>query len=354
MQTRMPTRAHNRHWRTALGNFFLGGVAVLAGSATGPLLAAKPATNAPALVWPAPPDQPRIAYVRSLQGPPDFGIQRSVWGKFAHWLTGSTPANGQFIKPFGLAFDEQDNLCFTDTGANTVSYFDRSQKKLHRWEQVGEIRFASPVAVAKRGPVIYVADSARGSVIRFDEQGKLLTEIKAGLQRPAGLTLVSNRLFVVDSQAQAVLMFDLQGLPLGQFGARGTGDGEFNFPTHIGADAAGHLFVVDSMNGRIQVFDFQGRFLRKMGSLGDVPGRFSRPKGVAIDRHGNLYVLDASFDNVQLFDEQGRLLMALGQPGDQPGEFWLPNGIAINAANEIFIADSYNRRIQVFKLIHQP
>jgi sugar lactone lactonase YvrE len=350
----MSTLAHNRHWRTASGNFFLGCLAALVGCWPGPLLAAKPVTNAPALVWPAPPDEPRIAYERSLQGPPDFGVKRSVFGKFFTWLTGSTPANGQFIKPFGLAFDEQDNLCFTDTGANTVSYFDQAHKTLRRWDAVGKIHFASPVAVAKRGPVLYVADSALGSVVMFDEQGKLLSEIKTGLQRPTGLTLFSNRLFVVDSQVQAVLIFDLQGQPAGQFGERGTGPGEFNFPTHISADAAGNLFVTDAANGRVQVFDGQGRYLRQIGSLGDAAGRFSRPKGVAIDSYGHVYVIDANFDNVQLFDEQGRLLMTLGQSGHQPGEFWLPNGIAINRRNEIFVADAYNRRIQVFKFIGKP
>lgn len=350
----MRTLTHNRDWQAAAGSFFLGCLAVLACGVPSPLLAAKTATPAPALVWPPPPDAPRIAYVRSFHGPPDFGIKRSVLGRFANWLTGSTPENGQLVKPFGIAFDELGNLCFTDTGANSVSYFDGVKKSLHRWEQVGKIHFASPVSVAKRGNVLYVADSALGSVIMFDAQGKLLAEIKAGLQRPSGLTIVGNRLLVVDSQAQAVLMFDLQGQPVGRFGSRGLGAGEFNFPTHLCADAAGNLFVTDSMNGRIQMFDAQGKFLRQVGQLGDVPGRFSRPKGVAVDRHGHLYVLDASFDNVQLFDGQGRLLMALGRPGNEPGEFWLPNGIAISADDEIYIADSYNHRIQVFKLINQP
>ena len=336
------------------GNIFLGCLAVLFCLLPASRLAAKPATNAPALVWPQPPDEPRIAWLRSLQGPPDFGIKRSTLGRIAGWLTGSTPENGRFIKPFGIAFDEQDNLCFTDTGANTVSFFDRTAKTLRRWEKLGDIRFESPVAVAKRGKILYVADSALGSVVMLDDQGKFIAEIKAGLSRPAGLTIISNRLFVADSQAQAVLIFDLQGQPVGRFGQRGGGAGEFNFPTHITADAAGHLFVTDSMNGRVQVFDDQGHFLRQVGRLGDVPGCFSRPKGVAVDREEHLFVLDANFDNVQLFDGQGRLLMGLGQPGNQPGEFWLPNGIAINAAGEIYIADTYNRRIQVFQLIHQP
>ena len=333
------------------------GLAGLAALCLGSSCATRPAQSprpSPALVWPAPPDEPRIAYVRSLQSPADFGVKPSVFGRFARWLTGEANDGGPFIKPFGIALDDQANLCFTDTGANAVYCFNPASTTLSRWEQVGSIRFIAPVAVAKHGPVLYVADSARGSVVVFDEQGRLISEIKAGLQRPSGLTIVSNRLFVADSKAQSVLIFDLQGQPAGQIGQRGDGEGEFNFPTHICSDTAGRLYVTDSINGRVQIFDTEGQFLRQIGRLGDVPGRFSRPKGLATDRHDHLYVLDANLDNVQVFDLEGHLLMILGGAGNQPGEFWLPNGIAISANNEIYIADSYNRRIQVFKFIGQP
>jgi DNA-binding beta-propeller fold protein YncE len=316
--------------------------------------APKPAPAAPSLVWPEPPDVPRIGYVRSLETPADLGVKRSALGKFAHWLTGGGHQSERFVKPFGIALDEKANLCFTDTGANAVCYFDQARKLWRRWEQVGKVRFVSPVAVAKQGRALYVADSALGSVVVFDEEGKWLREINAGLRRPSGVAIASNRLFVVDSQLQGVLVFSLQGQPEGQWGRRGAGQGEFNFPTHISAGPGGQLFVTDTLNSRIQVFDLQGRFLRQIGGLGDTPGHFARPKGAAADSFGHIYVLDAQFDNVQLFNPEGRLLMALGQAGNQPGEFWLPNGIAISPDNDIYITDSYNQRIQVFKFIGPP
>jgi DNA-binding beta-propeller fold protein YncE len=306
------------------------------------------------LVWPPPPNAPRIAFVRALGSPADLGVKRSALGKLANLFVGNPSENERFIKPFGIALDEQGSLCFTDTGANTVCFFDHARKLWRRWDQIGKLRFSSPVAVAKSGRSIFVADSGLASVVAFDDQGKLLFQITNGLQRPAGVAIADNRLFVVDSQAQCVFISDLQGRPAGQFGRRGAGEGEFNFPTHINADSAGDLLVTDSMNSRIQVFDSQGKFLRQFGSIGDTPGHFSRPKGVAADSFGHLYVLDANFDNMQVFDPEGRLLMDLGQAGQQPGEFWLPNGIAISHNNEIYITDSYNRRIQVFKFIGQP
>jgi DNA-binding beta-propeller fold protein YncE len=317
-------------------------------------LGARASAGASPLVWPPPPETPRIAYVRSIAGPADLGVKRSAWGKVAGWLTGSRQDSGEFAKPFGVALDDSGNLCVTDTGANVVCYFDPARKLWHRWDQVGTVRFAAPVAVAKQGRTLYVADSGLGSVVVFDDDGKLRAQLTTGLQRPSGVAIVSNRLFVVDAQAQAVFRFSLEGRPLGQFGRRGAGRGEFNFPTHIGAAPDGSLLVTDSMNSRVQVFTPEGTFLRQVGSIGDTPGHFSRPKGAAVDSCGHLYVVDAAFDNLQIFDQQGRLLMDLGQAGQGPGEFWLPNGIAISRDNDIYVADSYNHRLQVFKFIGQP
>ena len=306
------------------------------------------------LVWPAPPDAPRIAYVRSIQGPADLGIKPSFWGKVGRFFTGGNPGKDQLVKPFGIALDAKGGLCLTDTGGNAVFWFDKSRKAWHRWEQAGQVRFGSPVAIAKQGRNFYVADSGLGAVVAFNEAGHLLFQIKAGLERPAGLTLWSNRLYVVDSKLHQVLSYDLQGRPLGHFGSRGTGPGQFNFPTHIAAGPAGELYVTDAMNNRVQVFDAAGHFLRQVGSIGDAPGHFSRPKGAAVDSFGHLYVIDALFGNVQLFDRQGRLLMSLGENGNGSGQFWLPNGIAISPGNEIYVTDCYNHRVQVFQFIGQP
>jgi sugar lactone lactonase YvrE len=305
----------------------------------------------PPLVWPAPPEEPRISFVQSVSQPTDLGFKHSGWSRFANWLIGAERANERLIRPFGLALDEADNLCVTDTGANVVCYFNSVQKRWYHWERIGKIRFLSPVAIAKRGDTIFVADSALRSIVAFNTRGELLFEIKSGLERPSGLAISGERLFVVDSQLNLVLVFDLHGKPVMQFGKHGAGPGEFNFPTHVAIDSRGDLLVTDSLNGRIQMFDLQGRYQGCIGSTGDSPGHFGRPKGVAVDSYGRVYVMDALFDNLQIFEQDGRFLLSMGETGSDRGEFWLPNGIAISHDNRIFIADSYNRRIQILKYI---
>jgi DNA-binding beta-propeller fold protein YncE len=302
-------------------------------------------------VWPAPPDAPRVAYVRSIARPADAGARQSGFRRLANWISGATKGNENLAKPFGAAFDDSGNLCLTDTGANTVSCYDERKKEWRQWDRAGNLRFSSPVAVAKKGKTLFVADSGLGAVVAFDTDGKLLFRIDHDLERPSGLAIRGEQLWVADSQRHCVVVFDLRGKLVSEFGRRGTGPGEFNFPTHLAIDTDGRLYVTDSMNNRVQIFDGTGRFESQIGRAGDGPGCFSRPKGVAVDTFGHVYVVDALFGNIQVFDRTGRLLLDLGGPGADAGEFSLPNGIAIAPDNRIFVADSYNHRVQVLKYV---
>jgi len=311
-------------------------------------------TPAHSRVWPPAPNEPRIAFVGYLQGPRDVGQKPSIFRKMANWLTGDTGEDLNLQKPFAVALDETTNLCIADTEANLVCYADFAHKTWRRYDGVGKIKFASPVAVARRKGIFYVADSQLAKVFAFNDSGRALFEISAPLQRPVGLAIVGDAFYVVDSQAHAVFVFGLDGKFRFQFGRRGTGLGEFNFPTCATADGPGQVLISDTMNCRVQIFDLHGNFLSQFGSNGDTSGHFARPKGVAVDPAGNIYVVDAVFDNFQIFNSAGQLLLNVGEGGNEIGEFGLPAGIAIGPDNRIFVADAFNHRVQIFKYLGQP
>jgi DNA-binding beta-propeller fold protein YncE len=329
-------RARKPAWMAGWGLLW----SVLAGPAAEP--AVMPA-------WPPPPAEPDIVYVRTLANPKDIGVRPSALLRFADWITGVGPEKQKLDKPFGVAVDAAGNLLVTDTGANEVCYLDFARKKWVRWKAAGKQRFLSPVAAVHAGQTFFVADSVLGRVYALDEKGKVRFAITNELERPAGLALAGDRLVIADSQLHQIVICGLDGSFLAKFGRRGTGPGEFNFPTHVGVDGQGRIYVTDSLNSRIQIFDAAGKYLGGFGGVGDGPGRFSRPKGVAVDSAGHIYVVDALFGNVQIFDGQGRLLLDWGEAGSGAGQFWLPNGIAINSKDEIFVADVYNHRIQMFR-----
>ena len=317
--------------------------------AAGSLPAAALSTNQ--LVWPPPPAAPRVAYLQSLAGPRDFGIRQAWWTRLIDVVTGASHRD-ELVKPFGIGLTETGNLLVTDTGVNTVYALDRVTRRRTRWDKVGPYRFHSPVAVAEFRGIIYVADSELRTIIGFDAAGKLRLAITNGLERPAGLAIADEKLFVADAGQHQIAVFDLQGHPVAQFGRRGTDPGNFNYPTHLAVGTAGQLFVTDSMNARVQILDRQtGQSRGVIGRLGDGSGQFSKPKGVAVDKAGHVYVVDTAFDNIQIFDQQGTFLLAFGSLGTQPGEFWLPNGVAIDRNDRIHVADSYNRRVQIFQYV---
>jgi DNA-binding beta-propeller fold protein YncE len=291
--------------------------------------------------------------VRAIAGARDIGAKAPFFTRLANAITGIASDSRKFDHPFGLSLDAAGNLMVTDTGANAVCYLDLARKKWWRWTAVGGRRWLSPVAAVHQGTTFYVADSALGKVVAFDEKGRLQFEITNELARPSGLALSDDRLLIVDSELHQVVRCGLHGEFISKFGRRGLAPGEFNYPTHIAVDAGGRIYVTDSLNSRIQVFTAEGAFVREFGSAGDGPGHFSRPKGVGVDTAGHVYVVDAVFSNVQIFDGQGRLLLDFGESGADAGQFWLPNAVAINSRNEVFVADTYNHRLQMFRYTGQ-
>jgi DNA-binding beta-propeller fold protein YncE len=209
------------------------------------------------------------------------------------------------------------------------------------------------VAPGRQGTV-YVADSRLREVFQLDRAGELVRAVAHGdLQRPSSVAFdpSQRRLYVGDSKAHVVHVFNEQGTKVASLGSLGGGPGQFNSPTHLAMTPQGDVVVTDALNFRVEVFGTDGQYRYQLGRIGDGAGNFAAPKGVAVDRDGHIYVADAMFDAVQIFDAEGRLLLGFGEQGQQSGQFWIPNGLYIDEEQRLFVADAYNRRIQVFRIV---
>ncbi|PIQ14061.1 MAG: hypothetical protein CO125_03460 [Hydrogenophilales bacterium CG_4_9_14_3_um_filter_59_35] len=306
-------------------------------------------TAAAPLVWPKPPAQERIRYLRSVSGPQDWGISRSFWRRLVDALSG----NGKelFMRPSAVA--ERDGVLYVaDPGAQALWILDAQRDRYARITRIGEQGLVSPVALALgSGGTVFVADTVLKKVFLLDREGILIRSFATqGLERPAGLAWdeAAQRLFVLDSLRHRVAVFDANGALLHNLGESGSQNGQFNHPTHLALDASGTLLVNDALNFRVQAIDPKGRFLWKFGQVGNGAGDFAAPKGIASDSAGHVYVVDALFDAVQIFDRQGQLLLAFGEHGAGRGQFTLPRGIYISTEDKVYVADAYNRRVQIF------
>ena len=323
---------------------------VLFASGCGMPATTKTSQEAPALalVWPSPPAEPRIRYVRSVSEPGEWGITKSFLQRTMDALIGR--GKEHFIRPTGVA-ERGGVLYVADPGARALWIIDPVQNKLVKVDQVQEEALGSPVAVAARPDgAVFVADTLLKKVFLLDREGKLIRVVAEGLARPAGLAYdaAGQRLYVVDSATHRISVYGPDGSLIRAWGRGGIRDGEFNHPTHLALDRTGMVLVSDALNFRIQSFDPEGRFLWKLGRHGDGSGDFAAPKGLATDSEGHVYVVDALFDAVQIFERDGTLLLAFGERGARAGQFWLPGGLFITPQNQIYIADTYNQRVQVF------
>ena len=316
-------------------------------------------------VWPAPPDEPRYRYVGELIGEdnfrPDNWANSGTAEKLLNWIAGLTGFNSEptvLQRPQSGTVDAEGRIYVTDIGRGAIYVFDTPAGKLEVWDTAnGSSRFASPVGIALGArDEILVADAELRSIFRLDKKGRPVGEFGHDmLERPTGLARDASRgrIYVADTYAHDIKVFDDDGKLLEVIGQRGEGDGEFNFPTHL-TFAADKLYVTDTLNSRIQVFDADGKMVAKFGKLGLNVGNLVRPKGVAVDSASNIYVVESLYDNLLVFDNQGRTLLALGGSGKEIGEFYLPSGVWIDSHDQVYIADMYNGRITVLQFLGAP
>lgn len=306
--------------------------------------------------WPPPPQEPRILYKGFIQEPRKRQTGNSWLAKIMSGVFGSEGNTSAMLRPYGV-FAGIDRVYVTDPGLGKLHIFDAGEERYFSVKRAGEHDLASPIGIAVDGNGnMYVSDSVLRQVFLFDKEGNYLRSLGSPemFQRPAGIALADDKLFVVDTHGHKIFVLSQKdGRLLSHIGRKGAEPGNFNFPTNIFVSREGLLYVMDSMNFRVQIFNPDGGFLTSFGKLGDGSGNFSKPKGIAVDSDGHIYVVDAHFDNVQIFDRQGNLLLVFGSSGNGKGEFILPAGIYISSSDRIYVADSYNKRIQMFQYLKE-
>lgn len=230
-------------------------------------------------------------------------------------------------------------------------------RRLVTGEQASSEGLSKPYAVAVYRGRIFVSDTVARYVRVFDvprgRHYKIGDEDGDGqLIKPIGLDVdASGNLYVADISAKAILVY----APDGRFLRRIGGDKWFSRLASVTVDPQGsRVYAVDlggvsSEQHRVRVFDAtSGAHLTDIGKRGSGAGEFNLPRDIAIGKDGRLYVVDGGNFRVVVFDRDGRYLQSFGSIGKQYGQFARPKEIAIDREGNVYVVDTAFGNFQVF------
>jgi len=253
--------------------------------------------------------------------------------------------------PFAVYFSRSHS----NNNMRDIKIFGPRKKTVHVIRKYKGNPFGALVSViADDTDNIYVSDSGAGRAMKFSSQGKFLSFIggeEGAFKRPAAIAFnPRNRwLCIMDGARPRVFAYTTDGRMALKFGERGTGPGQFNFPTFLAVDRDGRLYVNDTLNLHVQIFTPESKFVREFGQAGVGSGNINRPKGMALDSEAHIYIAEGLFSTIQIFDAAGNFLLNFGQSGSGQGEFYIPAGRAVDREDRIFVADPFQHRLQVFQ-----
>lgn len=281
----------------------------------------------------------------------------SIGNIFSRIIGANSHKTFPLIKPVAIFAENPGDIWVADQGNGNLFRIKNEKAGVPRAFSRQKFNYQSLVGICSiPGKGILFTDSRENKIFILGSDQKFITTFSGNLvlKQPTGIAFYSTKseIWVVETAAHCITILNENGKKIKSFGNRGSGKGEFNFPTSIWIDDKGFAYVVDALNYRVQIFDNEGNYVNSFGESGNASGYFAMPKGIATDSYGNIYVVDALFHVVQIFDKQGHFLYSFGSQGREKGQFWMPSGICIDKQDHIYIADSYNSRIQSFDLVN--
>lgn len=344
------------------------GAAMLSGCAAPPVV--RPA----AVFFPLPPDEPRIQFLKTVSG--SYDVEGEGKKGFMSLLDEDEDRGKPITKPYGMQYVGGKLYVCDSQGFPSIIIIDFVKKSFNYLagnNGAGRLRKPLNVAVDKDGNV-FVADMLKQEILTYDQAGRYTGSIGKGTDlKPADVAVDAKAVYVLDSKANAIKVFDRQSRELlrsfGNPADHPAKEGLF-MPTNFAADDKGLIYVTNAGLGNVMILDKDGHIIGKFGRMGDSYGEFARPKGIAVDSHQRIWVVDAAFQNVQIFDDQYRLLLHFGAPPLPAGALNVPASITTTTENldyfqtladpdfvldqVIFVANQAgNHKISLYGLGHQ-
>ncbi|MFN8708585.1 MAG: peptidyl-alpha-hydroxyglycine alpha-amidating lyase family protein [Planctomyces sp.] len=250
----------------------------------------------------------------------------------------------------GVGVDDAGNVYLLQRQAPPVMCFDRSGKFVRSFGD-NLVGTGHGLAVDPEGNV-WVTDTGHHLVFKFSPEGKLLLALgqsdKPGtgenqFDKPTHTAFGSNGdVFVTDGYGNSrIVRLNSDGKFIQEWGKAGAGPGEFKSPHAAIVDNMGRLLVCDRDNQRIQIFSQDGMLLETWSGY--------TPFGIAIDGHGMVFTADGKLNQISQLDSKGMIVRSWGKEGVEPGQFKTPHLITADKSGNLYVAEVGGRRLQMLK-----
>lgn len=261
---------------------------------------------------------------------PGLSINTVVGSGMASPYDGMQATSAELFVPTGLAVDGLGNLFIADTGNNRLRFVNRTTAPI-------TLFVTTPFATTVQPGQIVTLNRDAGD---FQIDDRITTAL---FLTPQGLYAVPNGLFIVDSQAGALIKIP---------------------PTSVTGRRSGVIRFLNTSNSDVTFFPNGGdtKVVVPPGQIRDLAGVRPPanpqmlgdgmpankvalfPTDVVIDRTGNIFIADQGNNRIRKVDAGTGLISTVYGDGTQATLFG-PTGIAFDNSGRLYIADTRNNRI---------
>jgi DNA-binding beta-propeller fold protein YncE len=236
----------------------------------------------------------------------------------------------------------------TITGERDLGAAESGLAKFVLGDETRAQQLMQPYGVGLFAGKLYVVDTGAPGLAVFDlmqQRFELMTGAPSGrMKRPINITIdTDGTKYVTDTGRDQVLVFDRGDRFVRAYGS----DGQFK-PVDT-AIAGERLYVTDIQHHQIQVLNKNtGSFLFKFGGAGSQAGELFHPTNITIGPDGDVYVVETSNFRVQRFSAEGKPVRIYGDIGTERGNFSRPKGISLDHNGRIYVGDAAFQNVQIF------
>jgi DNA-binding beta-propeller fold protein YncE len=210
-------------------------------------------------------------------------------------------------------------------------------------EQEAQRVINKPYGIALHENKLYVVDTRGNGYVIFDLIQNQFRTVH-GMLKPINITIDRDGTkYVTDTELEQILVFDTDDKRIKTF----RGQGIYK-PGDV-AIINNKLYVTDLTNHQVIVLDkATGQKIYTIASAGSAEGQLFHPTNLAVAKNGNLLVSDTSNFRVVEFTPDGRYVRQLGEIGTSFGKFARPKGVAVDQEGLIYVVDAAFENVQVF------